>query len=151
MANILTSGQFTLGPNNSIAVYDNNGEVDWGIFSTISYSTKPRINRKEIDLMAGYSYDLAFNRGWTGEFSLQRWEGKFDQYWYTNVEVAVKAGAPYPVFTIIQTIKETNGSISRYTFVGSTITYEDAGKFSNEEGVVQMLTFTSPERSVVNN
>ena len=149
--NILTSGQFTLGPNNSIAIYDANGEVDWGLFSTIAWSSKPRINRKEIDIMAGFSYDLAFNRGWQGDITLQRYEGKFDNYWYTNVEIPVQNGAPYPTFTIIQTINETDGSISRYTFVGALITYDDAGKYSNEEGVVQTLNFTAPGRTVTIN
>lgn len=148
MAQVLSAGSFTLGPNNSVAIFDNSGEVDWGLISTINWTSKPVIVRKEVSLMRGQFFNLAFNHGWQGEMTIQRFEGKFDNYWYLNAEAAVQQGAPYPTFTIVQTIKETDGTVSRYTFIGSTITYEDAGKFSNEEGVVQQLTFTAPQRIV---
>lgn len=149
MANVINGGQFTLGPNNSIAIYDVNGEVNWGISTTISWTSSTVIERRPINLMIGLRFNLLFNQGWKGEFDIQRSNGALDVYW-ANLEAQVRAGLAYPTFTIIQTIKETDGTTSRYTFVGSSISYDDAGKFQNEEGVVQRLMFTSPTRNVEN-
>lgn len=145
--NDINGGQFTLGPNNSVAIYDSNGEVDWGILTTISWDSQPVQERRQISLMSGFRYELIFNEGWKGGLDIQRTKGSLDAYW-ANLEALVRAGLPYPRFTIIQTIQETDGSTSRYTFSGAAITYEDAGKYTNEEGVVQRLMFTSPVRLV---
>lgn len=147
MANVLNSGQFTLGPNNSLAIYDANGEVNWGIPTTISWESNAVIERKPINLMIGERFDLLFNQGWKGGFDIQRSNGSLDQYW-SVLEAQVRAGLKYPTFTIVQTIRETDGSISRYSFIGASISYDNAGKFMNEEGVVQTLNFTAPVREV---
>lgn len=147
MAQKLSGAQFTLGPNNTVAIYDDAGEVDWGIISTIRFMSNPVQNTVNVDLMSGYRYELIFNHGWSGEMDLQRFEGKLDAYW-SQLEANVRSGSPYPRFTIIQTIRETSGKISRYTFLQAAIRYTEAGTFENEQGVVQRLSFTCPERLV---
>ncbi len=145
----ITTGQFTLGPNNSISIFETstNKEMDWGIPTTIRWDSKPVIQRVGVNLMRGYKRDILFNQGWSGSFSIQRSKSSLDEYW-SALEAAVRAGVFYPTFTIIQRIKETDLTNTQLKFLECSITYDDAGSYENEAGVVQMLSFTAPVRQV---
>lgn len=144
----LNAGQFTIGPNNSVAVFSGGLEVDLGLITTISYKSMKRNERRQVKLMSGYTFDLVFDNGYEGEIQIQRTNNVLDTYW-ASLENSVRGGLPYPSFNIIQTIRETDGvTTTRFTFQGAIISYDDAGTFVNEEGVVQRLTFTSPVRLV---
>jgi len=145
---ILDSAQFTLGPNNSVAIYKGGSELDIGLLTEINWMSKVDIEKKKINLMSGYTFTLAFIQNWTGEITIQRTSSKLDKLWFNSYEAPVKAGAAYPSVNIIQTIRETDGSTSRYTFQGAALFYDDAGTFSNEEGVVQKISFSAPIRIV---
>jgi len=144
----LNAGQFTLGPNNSVAIFNGGAEINIGLLTEISWMSKQEIEKKKINLMSGYTFLLPFIQNWTGEIHIQRTDNSLDSVWYNMFEAPVKAGAAYPSFNIIQTIRETNGSTSRYTFQGAVIFYDDAGSFQNEEGVVQKVSFSAPLRIV---
>lgn len=150
MANeYINAGQFSLGPNNSISIFQvgTNAEVDWGLFTEINWETSPVTERKPVNLMRGIKIDLVFDQGWRGEFSVQRTNSNLDVYW-SALEAQIRAGVARPVFNIIQRIRETDGTKTQLTFINSQITYDQAGTWANEEGVVQKLTFTSPAREV---
>lgn len=144
----LQAGQFTIGPNCSVAIYNGGSEVNIGLITQINFSSKPRISKKQINLMSGYTFDLAFLQGWEGSFDIQRTDASLDKFWYDNVEVAVQGGLPFPSFNIIATISETDKSTTRFTFQGAIIYFDDAGDFKNEEGVMQKISFASPIRLV---
>lgn len=144
---VINSGQFSLGPNNSITIFDATGEINLGTFTELTFESRPIQDRRKINLMNGSTYDLVFNHGWEGRISIQRTNPFLDQYWGI-LEVNVRAGLPYPTFTIVQTIRETDGTTSRFTFQGAILTYDQAGTWQNEEGVVQMLSFTAPYRII---
>lgn len=145
----LTGGQFTLGPNNSIAIYNGGSEVNIGVITTVRWSSKPVIVKKQVNIMSGYTFNLPFLHGWEGSFEIQRTDNSLDQFWYNQIEVPVRAGLPYPSLNIIQTVRETDGSTTtRFTFQGCILYLDDSGKYENEEGVVQMLSFAAPTRIV---
>lgn len=146
----INAGQFTLGPNNSISIYESltNNEVNWGLPTVIHWKSNAVINRVPINLMRGLKIDLPFNHGWTGGFTIQRTNSSLDQYW-SALEAAVRAGVAYPTFTIIQRIRETDGTKTQLTFLNTLVTYDDAGTYENEAGVVQSLNITAPVREVI--
>lgn len=148
--NYINGGKFTLGPNNTISIFEtvSGAEVDWGIPTTINWKSSPVNERRPVNLMRGVKVDLVFDQGWKGDFTIQRTNSSLDQYW-SAFEAAIRAGLPRPVFNIIQRIRETDLTNTQLTFYNCQITYDDAGTFANEEGVVQMLNFTSPAREVV--
>jgi hypothetical protein len=144
----LNAGQFTLGPNCSVAIFQGGSELNIGIITEIMFSSKVEIEKKKINLMSGYTFILPFIQNWTGELTIQRTDNSLDSVWYNLFEAPVKAGGQYPSVNIIQTIRETNGSTTRFTFQGAAMFYDDAGSFQNEEGVTQKVSFSSPIRLV---
>ena len=144
----LSGGQFTLGPNNSVAIFQGGAELNIGLITTVSWMSKVEIEKKKINLMSGYTFILPFIQNWTGELTIQRTSNVLDSVWYNLFEAPVKAGGAYPSVNLLQTIRETDGSVSRYTFQGAAIFYDDAGSFSNEEGVTQKISFSAPIRIV---
>ncbi len=145
----ISSGAFTIGPNNSVTIFESltNIEVSWGLATEINWKSNAVIERKPVNLMRGIKRDLIFLQGWKGDFTIQRTDSSLDVYW-SALEAAVRAGVAIPEFTIIQKIMETDGTITELTFIQSQVTYDDAGTYANEEGVIQMLNFTSPARQV---
>lgn len=148
----INSGSFTLGPTNSVNILETltNNPVDWGLLTQINWHSNAVQTRNSINLMRGLKYDLIFNQGWQGTFSLQRVDSRLDEYW-SALEAQVRAGLPYPTFTIIQRIKETDGTNTQLKFSNASITYDDAGTYENEAGVVMALSFTAPVRLVTKN
>jgi hypothetical protein len=145
----LNAGQFTIGPNNSIAIYQGGSEVNIGVITTIKWNSKTRIEKKRVNLMSGYTFELPFLQGWEGTFEIQRTSNILEQFWYNQIEVPVRAGLPYPSLNIIQTLRETDGvTITRLTFQGAILYYDNAGDYENENAVTQSLSFSSPVRIV---
>lgn len=148
--NYTNPGQFTTGANNSVSIFETltNNQVDWGFITQIDWSSRAVINRVPVNLMRGLRIDIPFLDGWSGELTLQRTNSSLDVYW-SQLEAQVRAGLPYTQFNIIQYIKETDGTNTQCTFYGALITYDEAGRYANEEGVTQRLMFTAPAREVV--
>ncbi len=148
--NYINAGQFTLGPNNSISIFEtvSGAEVNWGVPTMINWKSNTVTERRPVNLMRGIKVDLVFDQGWHGDFTIQRTNSSLDQYW-SALESAVRLGVTRPVFNIIQRIRETDMTITQATFYNCQFTYDDAGTFANEEGVVQMMNFTSPAREVI--
>jgi hypothetical protein len=145
----ITAGQFTTGPNNSITIYETatNLEVDWGLVTQVNWDSSTVTERRPVPLMSGIKLDLIFYQGWRCDFTIQRTNSNLDVYW-SNIEAQVRAGAPMPTWTIIQRIQETDGTITELTFPECGITYDAAGTFANEEGVMQKVSVTAPARLV---
>lgn len=145
----IAGGQFTIGPNNSIAIYVGGQEIDVGVVTIIRWDSRPRIEKRRVNLMSGYTFELPFLQGWEGSFEIQRTGNKLDSVWYNFFEVPYQTGQGYPSVNIIQTIKETqNSGTTRITFQGCILYYDDAGTYENEAPVTQRLSFAAPIRIV---
>lgn len=148
-APVLDGGQFTVGPNCSVAIYQGGTEIDIGLITQINWSSKPEIEKKRVNLMSGYTFILPFIQNWAGEMEIQRTGNKLDSIWYNLFELPYKSGLGYPALNIIQTIRETDRqTITRLTFQGAAVFYDDAGRFENETPVTQRLSFSAPIRKV---
>jgi hypothetical protein len=149
--NFINPGVFTIGPNNSVSIIDiqTGAEIDFGDSTIIMFSSQPVNQRTPVNLMSGIKEDLVFDQGWRGDFTVQRTNSKIDVFW-SILEAQVRAGVTRPLFNIIQNIRESDGTLSQYTILFCQITYDDAGSFENEAGVVQKFSFTSPAREAIN-
>lgn len=143
----LNGAQFTVGPNCSVAIFQGGAELDIGLITQINFDAKTRIDRREANLMSGFCFEIPFLKGWQGSISIQRTNANLDKFW-ANVENNYRAGLGYPSVNLIQTIRETDGSTTRFTFQGCMFYYEEAGNFRNEELVTQTLSFSAPVRLV---
>jgi hypothetical protein len=143
----LNAGQFTIGPNCSVAIFNGGQELDIGLITQINFESKTRIEKKMVNLMSGFTFEIPFLQGWTGGISVQRVNATLDKFW-NQVETNYRAGLAYPSLNIVQTLRETDGSITRFTFQGSCLYYEEGGRFANEEVVTQTLSFSAPIRIV---
>jgi hypothetical protein len=152
MATFINPGVFTIGPNCTISIIDilTGNEVDFGLLTQGKFTTSTVTQRTPINLMSGIREDLVFYQGWKGDFTVYRTNSNLDVIW-SNYEALVRAGLNPPIFNIIQTIKESNGTISRYTFLNGQLTYDEAGTFENEAPVMQTFNFTAPAREALNN
>ncbi len=149
--NFVNPGVFTIGPNCSISILDqNNNEIPIGLGTQINFMASPVNQRVPVNLIQGIKEDVIFDQGWRGEFSIQRSTGSLDIYWST-LEAQVRSGVIRPTFTILQNVNESDGTVSQITFYNCALTYDDGGNFANEEVVTQKLSFTSPARIVVSN
>lgn len=148
--NFLNPGTYTIGPNNTIAILDqNNNEIPIGLATQISWNADPVTNRIPVNQMNGISQDVIEDRGWRGEIVIARSNGDLDVFWST-LETEIRAGLIRPTYTIIQNVNETDGSVSQMTFYACALTYDAGGMFSLEEVAMQKLSFTSPARVVTN-
>jgi hypothetical protein len=150
MADFINAGIFTIGPQCSLTILDavTNQEMDWGLATQINFDSKPVNLRVPVSLMRGTKIDLIFDHGRSGSITIQRTNSNLDVYW-SVLEAQVRAGVPRPVFNIIQNVKESNGSITQFKYVQCQITYDESGNYANEQGVVQVINFTSPACEVV--
>lgn len=134
----LTSGQSV-----TTTWSDINGNKNWQILE--SFTAKEDADVPKQTAIDGKTRHPLFLRGWSGTAVYQRGSNSLDQY-FADRERNYYNGADQVDLTITQTIKEVNGKISQYQFIGVTITMEDAGTVSGTDIVKQTISWQAKRR-----
>jgi len=110
-----------------------------------SFNPTPTTTTKTVQPMSGNPKTLTFNEGWAGTIEGDRNDDSVDALW-ARLEAAYFAGEDILGGTITQTIKEKDGSLSRYLFEDVQFRLEDAGAYKGNDTVMWRMTFQAGRR-----
>lgn len=111
----------------------------------VSFNPTPTTTEKTIQPMNGSPKILVFNEGWNGTIEGERNDDSVDSLW-ARLEAAFFAGEDILGGTITQTIKEKDGSLTRYIFTDVQLKLEDAGTYKGNDSVMWRMTFKAGRR-----
>ena len=114
----------------------------------ISFNATPTMTNKTIQPMNGSPVILTFHEGWTGTLEGERDDDSVDSFWAQR-EAEYYAGQDILAGTITQTIKEKDGTLSRYLFTKVQFRLEDAGAYKGNDSVMWRMTFDAGRRQKV--
>jgi hypothetical protein len=138
---------FSVGRDLSLDIIDQSGNPLR--FSLITdFKAKPDITDQKIKGLDGVTRHVRFPNGWTGNFSVERQDNTIDNY-FADLESAYYAGINETSATITETISEVDGSVSQYKYVGVLLKLDDAGEYSGDKTVKQMVSFVASRREKV--
>lgn len=111
----------------------------------VSFNPTPTTTTKTVQPMAGSPKTLTFNEGWAGTIEGERNDDTVDSLWAT-LEALYFAGEDIFGGTITQTIKEKDGTLSRYLFTDVQFRLEDAGSYKGNDTVMWRMSFQAGRR-----
>lgn len=87
--------------------------------------------------------------GWEGGFDLERLDSTLDDYFSLAEDGYYNGVISNGVPTITETITESNGRITQYSYQGVALKFADAGKWTGDAKVMQSVTFRCSRRPKV--
>lgn len=109
------------------------------------FSSKQMTNGLESEGIDGVTAFRDLEKGWEGDFDYDRASSVIDDF-FAAKEAARYAGQQPPVIQISQTIRELNGTKTKYRFEGVTLKYDSAGKWEGNKKVEQKISFKASRR-----
>jgi len=136
---------FTVGQDLKLnIIIPNFGTVE--INEKVSFDAKVTTTKKTIQpISLRNPISLVFHEGWTGTIEGERNDDTVDSLW-ARLETAFYSGENILGGTITQTIKEKDGSLSRYIFTDVQFALEDAGTYKGNDSVPWRFTFEAGRR-----
>ena len=86
--------------------------------------------------------------GWTGTITFDRVDATLDVF-FAQMEAAYWNNILTYSGNIIVYIQELNGSTTQWQLTGSTLTFEDAGKFESQKKISQRISFEAAQRKQI--
>lgn len=84
---------------------------------------------------------------WSGHEDAGKWRGGFCIT--RTSDILERLVAKDPVFWITTTVRESDGSLTRYLYPEASIRFQDAGTWSPSRPVRQRVAFTCDTRTIV--
>lgn len=111
----------------------------------VNFEAKQKTTQLQSKPLNGPNSFREIPEGWEGTFDADRTGPALDDLFCT-LEARAFAGNAPPQISIMQTIKELNGTTSRYRFTGCAIKFDDAGTYKSDDKVLQKVGFTASRR-----
>jgi hypothetical protein len=115
---------------------------------TIFNATPVVTTRNVLPIIDKLPIHLRFPQGWQGTITFARDGKEMDAYW-ARVEAAYFAGEVDIGSTIIQTIKEPDGSTSRWLYSKVFFSLEDPGEYRQDQEVTGRVMFYASTKEEV--
>ena len=141
-----TNGTYTTGRDVTLNIITPSGELI--LPGLKNFSADPFYTDLKSKLITGRSIFDIIPDGWKGMFQLDRFNRDVDNY-FAALESNYFQGIATKKATILETINETDGSISQWRFVEVTLKLDKAGEFSGDKQVEQSISWMSSERKKV--
>lgn len=138
------NNKYSLGVNNTLRITDDNGNVAISE-SLLNFASKPDDEFTHVNHMNGRRGTIQYKNGWSGSFEIARQGADFDNYW-ANQESRYYNGLFSANTSIMQTVKEPDGSITQWQFINVTLMYDDAGTWEHGHEVRQRVSFFAERR-----
>lgn len=138
------NNKYSLGVNCTLRITDENGDVAI-TESILNFTSKSDDEYNHVNHLNGRRGTLQYKNGWSGSFEIARQSQFFDKYW-ANQESRYYNGLFSANTTIMQTVKEPDGSLSQWQFVNVTLMYDDAGAWEHGHEVRQRISFFAERR-----
>lgn len=134
---------FTIGKDYTLVINTPSGVKRFSLVT--NFSAKPVTTDAKVKGLDGVTRNLVFHDGWQGQFDIERQNNLLDNYW-AELEEAFHAGVSLQAGTIVETIREVDGSISQYRYTGVVLKVEDLGDKAGDKTVKQKLGFLASRR-----
>ena len=134
----------SLGKDISFTVVTQNGGT-LALNGKTDYDIKPMttdLKHKDLDGTTTYAY---VPDGWQISIKLERRDPAVDNY-FAQLEAAYYAGANLVPGTILETIQESDGSVSQFRYTGVVLKYDDAGNWKSDGYIAISLTGMATRR-----
>lgn len=134
---------FTIGKDTTLVINTPSGVKKFSLIT--GFSSKPETTTIKVKGLDGITRPLVFHDGWGGQFDLERQNGELESYW-AELEENYHAGISLQAGTIIETIREADGSVTQYRYTGVVLKLEDLGDRAGDKTVKQKLGFMASRR-----
>lgn len=137
----------TLGADCSLSIQDANGTI---IANSViqDFEASPDTEKRRVQFLDGNVVPLSFPQGYKGSFSIVREDATIDTY-FALKEAAYYNKVDVLNVTITQSVTETDGSITQYQFTQCDLVLDDAGKYMNNQEVIQKVSFEAKRRLIL--
>ena len=133
----------SLGKDISFTVVTSTGNLT--INGKTDYDIKPMftdLKHKDLDGTTTYAYEPD---GWSISIKAERRDSAVDTY-FAQLEAAYYAGQNILPGTILETIREPDGSTSQYQYTNVVLKYDDAGNWKSDGFIQISLTGMATRR-----
>jgi len=135
----------TIGKDVSIDLFTSKGVLPIPAAWITQFDAKPATTNTTSKGLDGVTRYGVFPDGWKGTIAVDRMGPALDQFW-AQIEADFYAGNNIATGTITETIKEPDGSISQYRYLGVMFDFKDAGSRVANQLVKQKLDFMAARR-----
>ena len=134
----------SLGKDLSFTITTANGNLAVSVSAT-SYSTKEITKELKSEPMGSPPIHAYLPNGWQITIKLDRRDPTVDRY-FAQREADYWAGVNLVPGTILENIREADGSVSQYQYTGVVLKYDDAGDWKSDSFVSITLTGMASRR-----
>ena len=140
---------FNTGVDKSIALFDPNGvQIDIGKYAEFNSKPEQSITEIKPTNTGGVIYRKPHYHGWTGTLSVYREDGRWDRL-QAVLENNYHQGIPSDLYSIHESVQNTDGSVDEAQYLNCTLTIEDAGTWKEDAEVMYKINVYA-ERKVIN-
>lgn len=130
---------YSLGQDLQITINFPDGPLGLSTNDITSFNATPDITDKRIIPVSGNPRNLRFHEGWSLTLEGERNSKELDDYW-TRQEAGFYNGENELGAIITQTIKEKDGTISRYLYTDVILKFDEPGTFKGNDSVTWRMT-----------
>lgn len=135
---------YTVGRDVTITIITPLGAVaTWE--QVTSFSKKQDTVDVKVKRMDGVVDHLMMPDGWSGSIALSRGSSDVDAY-FATLETSYYNGVDIGSGSIVETITETDGSVSQFTYTGVMLKLSEGGTASGEAEVKQQIDWVGSRR-----
>ncbi|MCH4022422.1 MAG: hypothetical protein LKH33_04790 [Acetobacter sp.] len=134
---------YTIGRQGSLILIWNGSRVDLQDVTNFRVAQETRIQRTSP--LNKPPVEFSTPAGWRGSFSIDRGNSALDDLFNAD-ELAFWNNNTIPSGTLYTYIDEADGSISKYEYIGLSMTFSNAGSFQSENIVTQTVNFFASQR-----
>ena len=137
----------SIGKDLSFTITTANGNLPVSVSAT-NYSTKPMTKELKSEPIGSPTIYAFVPDGWQISIKLDRRDATVDRY-FAQREADYWAGVNLVPGTILETIREADGSVSQYQYTGVVLKYDDAGNWKSDSFVPIALTGMASRRNLI--
>lgn len=112
------------------------------------FEASPMTSEVDVVRISGAITPLSFQLGWKGTITQDRNGNTLDAIW-ARIEAGYYSGEDIVGSTIQTTVKEPDGSVSKYLFTDVQYILQDSGSYKGNDIVAQTLTWRAARRLVI--
>jgi hypothetical protein len=141
----MPTNNFSTGKDITLTIQTQAGALQLNL---TDFAAKPKTTMLESKNLNGIKQHAYIPDGYDLSFKLDRMDPTVDNFW-AAYEAAYYAGFNQLSGMILETIKESDGSISQWQFNGVVIKVDDLGSWSGDKKVEQSLSGLATVRQKV--
>jgi len=140
----MPSNSFNVGKDVTLQVVTPQGPLNLPV-TTTGFESKPQYSKLRSKGLDGVNRGANIPDGWEGSITLDRSNSVVDDF-FAAQEAGYYAGQNVLNATITETIREINGSVSQYRYIGVCLSFDEAGSKKGDQLISQTIGFYASQR-----